>query len=228
MADDFYVYIHFRADDKKPFYVGKGKGSRAQSTRRSNPHWHATAEKHGLIVSFYRTGVSEEVAFTIERDLIRVLSEVYPDTMTNICGGGEGYSRPKETEVRKQKIRDYFSEFGRFPGNDEKDLQIICMNYCSPSQDTYDREFHMWCADRGYGQYWTKSSTKTKEDIVDFYRTTGRLPRMSTERALAQKMYSYTKNSSEIYDPEFHSWAISVGYGKNNRARTTKGVSHAV
>ncbi len=49
----YYVYEHYKKDTDQIFYVGigkieDGKYERANSSAKRNPHWHATAKKHGF------------------------------------------------------------------------------------------------------------------------------------------------------------------------------------
>ena len=70
MNAGFYTYIHTRVDDGKVFYVGKGKGARAHSTKGRNQRWVRTAAKHGLKVDIAARWPTEAEAFDHERLLI--------------------------------------------------------------------------------------------------------------------------------------------------------------
>ncbi len=59
----YYTYLHRRADDNLPFYVGKGKGDRAHRTNHRNPHWHRTVKKHGLQIEIVAHWSTEVEAF---------------------------------------------------------------------------------------------------------------------------------------------------------------------
>lgn len=92
MINDFYVYLHRRYSDNLPFYVGKGKGNRAYSTKSRNPHWNYTYKKHGLIVEILYDNLTENEAFDLEVDIIAEMKYHFQSTMCNMTNGGEGTS----------------------------------------------------------------------------------------------------------------------------------------
>lgn len=85
----FYVYIHEYASGEKagkPFYVGKGTGTRAYSNSSRNKHWHAVNKKYGRIVSFVKRGIPEGDACLLEIELIKTIGI---KNLTNKSHGGE-------------------------------------------------------------------------------------------------------------------------------------------
>lgn len=91
MTDKYYVYLHRRLTDNKPFYIGKGSGGRAYDRQSRNPYWKNTVKKHGLIVEILFDNLSETDAFQIEKDTILEL-EYFNCPLTNLTAGGEGSS----------------------------------------------------------------------------------------------------------------------------------------
>jgi hypothetical protein len=92
----FYVYEHWRPDRDEPFYVGKGKGGRANLMRRRNMHHRAIQAKlHKLgmavEVRIIVNGLSEEDAFNIEKQRIQMWKAAGID-LANKSEGGEGNS----------------------------------------------------------------------------------------------------------------------------------------
>lgn len=83
----FYVYGHYTADTNRLFYIGKGTGRRAWDRGKTdrNDYWHKTVNKHGIVVKLLIENLTEEDAFTKEKELI---AEVGLDTLTNILEGG--------------------------------------------------------------------------------------------------------------------------------------------
>ena len=92
----FYVYEHWRPDRDEPFYVGKGRGGRANMMARRNRHHKAIQAKlHRLglaaevrIVAF---DLSEQEAFELEKQRILMYSSNGID-LANMTTGGEGSS----------------------------------------------------------------------------------------------------------------------------------------
>lgn len=101
----FYVYVHRRLSDNKPFYVGKGSGKRAwQFTGKSrNSYWHRVVNKHGVSVEIVFDNLTEEESFQCEKDTILEFSYFgYP--LTNLTSGGEGSSGIKFTDKQRLNI----------------------------------------------------------------------------------------------------------------------------
>jgi len=101
----FYTYLHRRADDGKVFYVGKGKGKRADSRDGRNPWWRAVAEKHGVDVSIAATWDNEESAFRHEIFLIKRMREL-GQPLCNLTDGGDGASGRKHSNESKKLISE--------------------------------------------------------------------------------------------------------------------------
>ena len=96
--------MHRRATDNKVFYVGKGKGKRANWVYERNPRWTRTYKKHGLVVEIVFDGLSEQEAFELEIQTIAEMRYHFGDTLCNMTDGGDGASGYKATdEARKIK-----------------------------------------------------------------------------------------------------------------------------
>lgn len=90
----FYVYIHCRATDGKPFYVGKGQGRRAHSTKDRNKHWRHVDAKHGRDLRFIDANLTEDRAFELEGFLIDFIgrADLGRGPLVNMTDGGEGHA----------------------------------------------------------------------------------------------------------------------------------------
>lgn len=88
-----YVYIHRRATDSTPFYVGKGTGKRAWTSWDRSAHWLNVAKKNNVIIEIVRDGLSDEKAFDLEVETIKSIKENH--LLVNYTIGGE--APPRDT-----------------------------------------------------------------------------------------------------------------------------------
>ena len=101
--NEFYVYVHRRASDNLPFYVGKGKDKRAWNFHARSKFWNNTKAKHGVIVEIVFEDLSEEEAFQCEKDTILEFRYFgYP--LVNLTDGGEGVSGYVQTEEHRKRL----------------------------------------------------------------------------------------------------------------------------
>ena len=106
----FYVYVHARATDGRPFYVGKGFGKRAWDRTKSewrNDHWINTARKNGVNVSIIKDGMTEADALSLEMTTIAEIKN-NGGCLVNQTNGGEGTSgrivSPETREMMSAKL----------------------------------------------------------------------------------------------------------------------------
>lgn len=107
-ADIFYVYEHWRPDRQECFYVGKGKGGRANELRHNRNRFHkfiqAKLSRLGTAVEvrIVFNGLSESEAFTLERERIAFWRADGAD-LANWTDGGEGPSGYKQSPEHRRK-----------------------------------------------------------------------------------------------------------------------------
>lgn len=87
----FYTYIHFRKDDGKPFYIGKGKKSRHLVKSKRNNHWNNVVAKHGFKSEILCRWDTEQEALEHEKLLIECFRDMKIE-LVNMTDGGEGTS----------------------------------------------------------------------------------------------------------------------------------------
>lgn len=116
-----YVYIHYRADNLKPFYVGKGKSFRAwhSGVNSRNKWWRFVALKHGVKVEICQDSLSEEDANLLEMWLIAKL-RWSGEKLCNITDGGEG--RIGHVSNRRKLV--YCSNGMSFPSTEHASLWL--------------------------------------------------------------------------------------------------------
>jgi hypothetical protein len=95
----FYVYGHYKPNEITPFYIGKGSGNRAYQTINRNKHWHNVVNKHGFRVEIMFDELTEELAYCMERDFIKMFgrADLGCGNLVNWSDGGEGIHHTVET-----------------------------------------------------------------------------------------------------------------------------------
>ena len=101
----FFVYVDYREDDGKPFYVGKGLDKRVKFEKR-NPLHTNIKNKHGMVRKIVLETYSEQEAFQKEIQLIQELKTHFEfgEGGANFTHGGEGFSGCKHTVESKEKM----------------------------------------------------------------------------------------------------------------------------
>lgn len=87
----FYTYVHFRKDDGRPFYVGKGFGNRYLRKTDRTFYWKNVEKKHGLDAKVMAYWPTEQEAFEHEKFLILCFKDL-GYSLVNMTDGGEGAS----------------------------------------------------------------------------------------------------------------------------------------
>lgn len=100
----FYVYEHWRPDRDEPFYVGKGKGLRANAMGGRNLHHKAIQKKlhklgMGVEVKIIVSGLSEREAFDFEIKQIAMWRS-YGIDLANKTNGGEGCEHKEAAKIK--------------------------------------------------------------------------------------------------------------------------------
>ncbi len=103
MTDNFYIYLHRKKSDNTIFYVGKGNRRRAYRTTNRNTYWNNVVSKHGLKVEILFSGLSNEEALQVEKDVIAEL-KYFGEALTNLTDGGEGCAGKVHSEETKRKM----------------------------------------------------------------------------------------------------------------------------
>lgn len=99
----YYVYIHRRLSDGKPFYVGKGKNYRAWSKSGRGTHWTRVVNKHGYEVEIVFEDLEEKEAFQCEVDVMLEL-RYFGYVLCNLNDGGNN-GVPYEAVLRSANLR---------------------------------------------------------------------------------------------------------------------------
>ena len=117
----FFVYVDFREDDGKPFYVGKGSENRAKDLDRNQLHTNIK-NKHGMVRKIVLETCSEQEAFQKEIELIQELKTHIDlgEGGANFTFGGEGPSGYKYSEEQKEERSKLSKKLWEDPVHREK------------------------------------------------------------------------------------------------------------
>ena len=100
----YYVYVWYKADDKSPFYVGKGKGPRSTQLVNRNRYFMNTYRKHGGFSLIIAEGLTDQESQEKEIETIRELRKEYK--LTNLTDGGEGVSGMQHSDKTKNMLSE--------------------------------------------------------------------------------------------------------------------------
>lgn len=106
--NQFYVYEHRTLDTGRVFYIGKGKGHRANLKASRSLHWKRVVSKHGYTVRFIEKGMTEADAFELEVAAIDFFRWAGAK-LANVTDGGDGASGLIWTEDRREKMNVAFN-----------------------------------------------------------------------------------------------------------------------
>jgi len=121
----FYVYVDFRGDDGKPFYVGKGITKRIKNLER-NPLHSKIKNKHGIIREVVFETYDEQESFEKEIQLIQELQTHvdHGNGGANLTLGGDGTSGYKFTEEQRKNMSSSGKKFWEDPEHRKKISEI--------------------------------------------------------------------------------------------------------
>jgi len=131
----FFVYVDYRKDDGKPFYVGKGMEGRVKNLERNELH-SRIKNKYGIIREVVFETRSEQEAFDKEVQLIQELQTFayLGKGGANLTLGGEGGSGYKHTEEYKEMMSETSKKYWEDPEHKEKLSESVKKQWEDPER----------------------------------------------------------------------------------------------
>jgi hypothetical protein len=132
----FYIYAYLRADGT-PYYIGKGKGSRAwiqHSIKGKGAH----TPKDYLRIVVCESNLSEVGAFALERRYIRWWGrkDLGTGILQNMSDGGQGTSGVKKTVSEETKRKIGSANRGRVQSPEERAKRSLSLKGIKPSDES--------------------------------------------------------------------------------------------
>lgn len=84
----YYVYVQFNAETNKPFYVGKGSGTRFRAKSGRNQYWKNYTNKHKWYYEIFESELTEKDALFFESYWISQF-KAWNFKLVNLSNGGE-------------------------------------------------------------------------------------------------------------------------------------------
>lgn len=114
VASNYYVYVHYRLDTDKPFYVGKGTKYRASCRQDRNKYWHNIVNRCGYRIQILQDNLNEIQALNAEKLVIALFRKFY--NLANYTDGGDvgngmkGKNHPLFGKPRTQECKEKISK----------------------------------------------------------------------------------------------------------------------
>jgi len=132
----YYVYMHRRASDGLPFYIGKCKGYRSNHKINRNQWWERVVAKHGYTIEFLHVNLSEEESKQLEIVEIKKHRDAgYP--LVNLTNGGDGNHGWIPSQETRLKISA--SNTGKSPTQETRDKMSVAKLGTKHTQESKDK-----------------------------------------------------------------------------------------
>jgi hypothetical protein len=209
MNKKHYVYIHYKADDDQPFYVGKGVGRRSTSKLSRSKYWNNIVNKHSYYAEITDYFHTNQEALNREKSLIASM-RYSGITLCNLTDGGEGSTGYRHTEEARNKIGKAAignkNTLGRKLSEEHKKAIVeasIGNKYCSGKKLTEEHKLKLKLATTG------AASSGYKGDIIGTNIATGETVRLQVNLDIESKGFDHRK----VY-------ACAVGKRKTHKGYT--------
>lgn len=197
---EYYAYVHARSlpvGANGIFYVGKGKGNRAYAFNRAhqNPYYARIVNKNGTPLVGLLKCSSEDIAFELEKGLIKCLRRMGVK-LTNLSDGGEGQSGYVHTMKTKLKLSAASSSWTRPESLKKK----IAASQLGELNNAKKIEARRKISEKRSGSVWMNNGdeerlSKEFETLRQLGWNNGRLPAIGVKSAEAARGNTNTRNT---------------------------------
>jgi hypothetical protein len=144
---NYYIYLHIKSTDLKPFYIGKGNGRRCFSKQSRSNHWNNIVNKHGYDIILIEENLTHESAIELEKYWIKRIGrkDLSNGPLVNLTDGGEGTANRPMTE--KTKIALSQSNKNRIASKSQR--EIVGSMYKGKFGKEHNRSKSVRCIETG-------------------------------------------------------------------------------
>ena len=144
---NYYVYLHIKATDNSPFYIGKGNGRRCFSRQSRSDYWHNIVNKHGYHVVIIEDNLTNEAAAELEMYWIKRIGrkDLNNGPLINLTDGGEGTAK----RTMSEKNRKIISESNKKRKPSEVQKEVIGLRYKGKFGKDHNRSKSVVCIETG-------------------------------------------------------------------------------
>ena len=210
----FYVYVDYREDDGKPFYVGKGLEKRVKKERR-NPLHTNIKNKHGIIRKVVFESRNEQESLEKEIQLIGELQTHVDHGKggANFTLGGEGVSGYKHSDEHKENVRKSNKKNWEDPEHRKK--------MCESSKKMWEDPEHKKKVSQGIKDHYKDPEARKKQgekmrEVLSDPEIREKISRITKEKLsdpeIRKKMSEKVKLSAEKLTPEQRSERTRLGW----------------
>lgn len=140
----YYIYLHVKSTDLKPFYIGKGNGRRCFSKQSRSNHWNNIVNKHGYDIILIEENLTHESAIELEKYWIKRIGrkDLNNGPLVNLTDGGEGtanrpmnektkvaLSKSNKSRIASKSQREIVGSMykGKFGKDHNRSKSIVCL-----------------------------------------------------------------------------------------------------
>lgn len=140
---NFYIYIHKKATNLEPFYIGKGSKNRAYVKSGRSKYWKNIVNKHDYIIEFLEINLTEFESLEKEIYWINKFGRknINNGLLCNLTNGGEGTSG----KIVKENVKLAVSKSNKERKFSEHHKNVIKNRYKNKFGSEHNRSKNIIC-----------------------------------------------------------------------------------